>query len=449
MFAGLVAACGSSSETPDRVVADGPSVPASLADAGPPPPPYPSDVTSLRLRRSIVVRYEPRLDAKQIGTIEEGTRVGWKRAAVGPGCPRWIEIEPRGWICDKYLEPTNKPPAGEAFPKLGPGEIVPGVYGKVVGSGAIAHKGKTTRRLAGSVTVRKMADVTVGGRKYWKTSTGEIVPASQISLHTPSPFSGVKVEGLPIAWAQSRKDMTSKVSVRDTPDAKAKIVDKIAQRTIVTPLETQGGFVRIGDGRWVAAADLHVARASDPPDDQEGDARWIDVDLDEQVAVAYEGRRPIYATLVSTGNPKWATPAGVYRIWLKFDETDMNGQMGDEQPYSVATVPWTMFFARDFAFHTAYWHDRFGEARSHGCVNVSPIDARWLWEWASPDVPAGWSMSGGIVERPGSLVKIHSAAASAPEYRGYAKVVHEARLAHQPAPEAVEPESVVVPDAVP
>src|SRR5215470_210363 len=201
-----LAACGGPEAGVPAGVDAAPSAAAAPPDAPPPPPPYGPEVTSLRLRRSIVVRFEPRADAKQIGTVEEGTRVGWKRAAAGPGCPRWIEIEPRGWICDKYLEPTTKPPAGEARPKLAPGEIVPGVYGKVVGSGAIATKGKTRRKLAGAVTVRKIADVVVGGRKFWKISTGELVPAGQIAVDTPSSFAGVKVDALPLAWAQSRKN---------------------------------------------------------------------------------------------------------------------------------------------------------------------------------------------------------------------------------------------------
>ena len=107
----------------------------------------------------------------------------------------------------------------------------------------------------------------------------------------------------------------------------------------------------------------------------------------------------------------------------------MNGQMGDEQPYSVATVPWTMFFAKDLALHTAYWHDRFGEPRSHGCVNLSPSDARRLYHWSSPDLPLGWSMAHGRPETPGSIVRIRSKAVPAPELVGYAKRVYEERLA--------------------
>jgi hypothetical protein len=430
----VAAACAApSSAVEDAATRPAPGGPD--AAPGPPVPAYPAEVTSLRLRRSIAVRFEPRADAKSLGTVEADTRVGWTRAAPGgPGCPRWIEIRPRGWVCDKYLEPTTKEPAGDGRPHLEADEIVPGVYGKVVGAGAKAYKGvagvksgRAARTLAGAVTVRKIEDVTVGGRAYWKTSSGELILAGKIAPHVPSRFAGVRLGGraLPMAWAQSRKNLTAPVIVLAGPDAKARPVAKLAPRTVVTPLEASGAFTRIGDSRWVARADLHVAPAGEPPGDLEPDGKWIDVDLDEQVATAYEGRTPIYATMVSTGQPKWPTAPGVYRIWLKLDETDMNGQMGDEQPYSVATVPWTMFFARDLGFHTAYWHDRFGEARSHGCINVAPLDARWLFDWAEPDLPPGWSMANGIAERPGTLVKIHSAAAPAPDYRGYAKVVHE------------------------
>jgi hypothetical protein len=384
------------------------------------PPPYGPEVLSLRLKRSIVVRFTPDIASpKAYGTVEAGTRVGWTSAATGPGCDRWIEIAPRGWVCDKYLEPTPLPPAGVVLPRVEDGQLVPGVYGKVAGTG---------------VTVRKVGEVKVGARTYWKIAGGKKIDARKIRIDVPSTFAGVWIDGmrLPFAWAQSRKLLKAEVEVRGAADARAPVIAKLAPRTLVPVEETSadGGWARIGEGRWVALADLHVARESPPPDDLRGlDERWIDVDTDEQVLVAYEGRRPVYATMVSTGSRKWPTAPGIYRIWLKFSETDMNGQMGDEQPYSVATVPWTMFFAKDLGFHTAYWHDKFGEARSHGCVNLSPIDARTLYEWAPPDVPLGWSMSHGLFERPGALVKIHGAATPAVEYRGYAKRVYEARAA--------------------
>ena len=392
-------------------------------------PPYGADAISVRLKRSISVRFLPDRDAKSLGTIAENTRTGWRRAAAGAGCDRWIEIEPRGWICDKYLEPSRKPAAGTEFPQLEEGEIVPGEYGRVTAQGARtfasakdATRGKLGRRLAGAVTVRKMEDVTVHGRGYWKTSSGELIPATRIAPHKPSSFGGVMDPVLPMAWAQSRKDLSARLPARSGPEDNAPVVAQFLPRTVGPILAERPGRAEMAEG-WLRRADVHVARPVEPPDEVGLDERWIDVDLDEQVLVAYEGRRPVYATLISTGKPKYPTPEGIYRIWLKYAETDMNGQMGDEQPYSVATVPWTMFFARDLGFHTAYWHDRFGEPRSHGCVNLAPRDARWLYFWAAPDVPSGWSMVQGIVERPGSLVRVRSSQVPVPDHRGYARYV--------------------------
>ena len=84
------------------------------------------------------------------------------------------------------------------------------------------------------------------------------------------------------------------------------------------------------------------------------------------------------------------------------------------------------------ALHTAYWHDKFGTPRSHGCLNLAPWDARWLYFWSDPWVPPGWSMTAGIVEAPGSIVRVRSAKAPAPPVRGYAIRVNEARA--QPTP---------------
>jgi hypothetical protein len=439
-FLALTTACSRTHDNEPRV--DGGGAEASPAPE-PIPPPYGPEVKSLRLKRSIVVRMGPSTDAKAIGTIAQDIRVEFIGASTGKGCPRWIEIKPRGWVCDKYLEPSRKAPAGVELPKLKPGEIVPGVYGKVAADGAKSYKseadvraGKAAGTLAGAVTVRRMAEVVVDGRTFWKTSSGELIDSRKISPDKPSQFQGVVpgaegVPALPLAWVQSRKTMTKPVAVYDGPDQGAKMVRKLDARTVVAVIgEPAADAARwqIAESEWVDRADLHLARRTDPPPGTRPDERWIDVDLDEQTLVAYDAAgAPAYATLVSTGNPKWPTQQGVYRIWIKFAETDMNGQMGDEQPYSVATVPWTMFFAKDLALHTSYWHDKFGEPRSHGCVNLSPKDARWLYFWATPDVPIGWSMAHGVVEAPGSIVRIRSAATPDPPFQGYAIRVYEAR----------------------
>jgi hypothetical protein len=439
----LAAACGGKREPERQQVAS--SVAPPVVEAPPAGPEgFAADVASLRLKRSIVVRYKPDENAKPIGTIAQDTRVRWTGVSFGPGCARWVEIEPRGWVCDRYLEPSKKPPAGVELPKLKPEELVPGTYARVVAGGVDAFKTvddvkkrKVARHLIAAIKVRKVDDEVIGGKLYWKTTEGEFVEYAKLSLLEPSTFVGVRLgdEGvppLPLAWAQARRDMGVYVKVYAAPGGP--FMRSLKPRTVVAVAEASedGRWQHIQAGEvsgWIATDDLHVARVAAPPALNAAGEKWFDVDLDEQVVVAYEGEQPVYATLVSSGSKKWPTAPGLYRIWIKFAETDMSGQMGDEDPYSVATVPWTMFFARDLAFHTAYWHDKFGEARSHGCLNLSPKDARALYFWATPEVPAGWSMAYGIVEEPGATVRIRSKAVPSPDLMGYAKRVFEARLA--------------------
>jgi lipoprotein-anchoring transpeptidase ErfK/SrfK len=70
--------------------------------------------------------------------------------------------------------------------------------------------------------------------------------------------------------------------------------------------------------------------------------------------------------------------------------TTMDGNTASDGNYSIQDVPWTMFFHKSFALHGAFWHDSFGRVRSHGCVNLGPSDARWLFEWTTPVLPEGW-----------------------------------------------------------
>jgi lipoprotein-anchoring transpeptidase ErfK/SrfK len=50
--------------------------------------------------------------------------------------------------------------------------------------------------------------------------------------------------------------------------------------------------------------------------------------------------------------------------------------------YYLQGVPYFMTYYGSLGFHGAYWHDDFGSPVSHGCVNMSPADAKWLYDWA-------------------------------------------------------------------
>jgi hypothetical protein len=80
-----------------------------------------------------------------------------------------------------------------------------------------------------------------------------------------------------------------------------------------------------------------------------------------------------------------------------------------EEPrrFWIDEVPHTQYFAAPFALHAAYWHEDFGSAKSAGCINLSPRDAAWLFEWTEPRVPDGWSgaIAGGAMGK-GTLVVV-------------------------------------------
>jgi lipoprotein-anchoring transpeptidase ErfK/SrfK len=142
----------------------------------------------------------------------------------------------------------------------------------------------------------------------------------------------------------------------------------------------------IGPHQWINQIYVGKVAPSARPEGVAPGAAWIEVDLFEQTLAAYMGDRMVYATLVSSGLRGWDTPPGLSRVWLRVKMGKMSGAYNRPDYYFLEDVPWSMYFNRDVALHTAYWHDGFGYKRSHGCVNLAPLDAKWLFEWAPEDV---------------------------------------------------------------
>jgi len=143
-------------------------------------------------------------------------------------------------------------------------------------------------------------------------------------------------------------------------------------------------WYQIGDAEWVKQT--QVAKVLPVERFEAIDTeRWFSIDLYEQVVIAYEGEKPVYATLVSSGMEAWSTNEGLFHVYIRYPRTVMTGAYGQPDFYYLEEVPWTMYFDDDIALHGAYWHDGFGYRRSHGCVNLSITDAKLLYEWAAPE----------------------------------------------------------------
>ena len=131
--------------------------------------------------------------------------------------------------------------------------------------------------------------------------------------------------------------------------------------------------------------------------------RWIRVDLSEQIVVAYEGKTPIRAFVISSGLSRTPTVTGEFHIKTKVKAQTMTGGSGAYY-YNLPNVKWVQYFYQEYAFHGTYWHNDFGRPKSHGCINMTNADAKWLFDWAGPtwDGKTVWFNSS--KDNPGTLV---------------------------------------------
>jgi hypothetical protein len=112
----------------------------------------------------------------------------------------------------------------------------------------------------------------------------------------------------------------------------------------------------------------------------------IIVDRSEQKLYAYSGEELFMETAISTGLELTPTPRGTFTIFKKTPSRYMQGPLPnliDQQVYDLPGVPWNLYFTEGGAvIHGAYWHKSFGRPYSHGCVNMTPEEARTLYVWA-------------------------------------------------------------------
>jgi hypothetical protein len=153
-----------------------------------------------------------------------------------------------------------------------------------------------------------------------------------------------------------------------------------------------------GDMLWINAAAFKPLTPEDiTPIHPDVKNKKIAVHLLQQTLSCYEGDSEVYFCRVSTGpkvtdevgNPtgQWFTPVGQgHTIWRKLISQHMTSRY-TENGYDTPAISWTTLFTVDgAAIHSTYWHNNFGTPRSHGCVNVLPEDAKWIFRWTEPEV---------------------------------------------------------------
>lgn len=116
----------------------------------------------------------------------------------------------------------------------------------------------------------------------------------------------------------------------------------------------------------------------------------IVIDLEHEMLYAYDGDTLFMEQAISTGLSETPTPRGTFSVFYMTPSRYMQGPIPDisSQAYDLPGVPWNLYFTVDgAAIHGAYWHDHFGQAWSHGCVNLPPEKAKELYLWADLGTP--------------------------------------------------------------
>mgnify|MGYP001791418761 CR=1 FL=1 len=121
--------------------------------------------------------------------------------------------------------------------------------------------------------------------------------------------------------------------------------------------------------------------------------QWVDINLSNQtltvvgiVVYEYEERRfsqssqAVFSSLISSGKPGYETPTGQYFVYSKQIAADMQSAPGAAEPYYAPAVPYVLWFNGSYSIHGANWHNNFGRAVSHGCVNLPMSAAAWVFQ---------------------------------------------------------------------
>ena len=254
---------------------------------------------------------------------------------------------------------------------------------------------------------------TAEGRTWLLSTDQTVVPADRVRAFKPSVFHGTRLGAevrLPLAWIRGKA--RSKVRRNEASALEKTTADwPLRSHVGLTGARVTEGGVRYletrerdaaGSPLYLAEADATVVELPEKPRFAlRPGQKTIYISITQGTLLAYEGLTPVFTTLISPGaggipvkgrNPvrDSTTPLGIYTVTFKDRAATMSPEKGDNRSFWIADVPYTQYFNPPFALHASYWHERFGEPTSAGCVNLSPLDAQTMFEWSDPPVPADW-----------------------------------------------------------
>jgi hypothetical protein len=293
----------------------------------------------------IDLKLKPDENSQSVGVLYENAVVPWIKEVVGTRPyfinQRWVET-PEGYIYSPYLQPVRNQP-NKPVSELGISSLGSGMWVEVT------------------------------------------LPYADVILENePSSHSWVEALvdlGQPVRLLYGQVFWVDRI--RTTDDG------RVQYR--VNP-NYYGGL----DMMWVSASAMRPITIDElQPISPEIENKRIVVDVIHQTLSCFEDDREVFFCRVSTGakfdaygNPveKWSTPLGKHRISRKYISLQMSGGTTGAG-YDLPGIGWTSIFVTGgVAIHSTFWHNDFGVPRSHGCVNVRPEHAKWIFRWSTPYV---------------------------------------------------------------
>ncbi len=238
--------------------------------------------------------------------------------------------------------------------------------------------------------------------------SGNIQPVKTL-LNAPTPHLNIPANGLlaeisvPYTDAHEKPDKTSKVAYRMYYETTHWV------KSMVTGKDGQSWYT-VRDDKWdklyyARAEHIRIMTAEElAPISAEvsNKNKRIEVQLENQLVIAYENNLPVFVTPVSTGGifraGTYSTPKGAFITYYKRPSRHMAAGDLAASGFDLPGVPWVQYLTESgISFHGTFWHNDFGRPRSHGCINLSTSAAKWLYRWTSPIVPVHKEFSFGGV----------------------------------------------------
>jgi len=226
----------------------------------------------------------------------------------------------------------------------------------------------------------------VESKVVYQIGPGEYIRGDHVSRISTSTYRGVlfsETPKHPFGW------VLTTVNSYVTPGYDQPMTNYVYYRYQIVQIydvEKVGDFewYMVGPGEWIEQRQVAVIWPDkEKPAGVEGN-KWISINLFEQTIAAYEEGELIFASMVSSGLRGWWTRPGVFQVYKKYMADGMQGAFEADLSdfYYLEDVPWVLYYDDDRALHGAYWHNNFGWQQSHGCVNLSIADAKWIFDWA-------------------------------------------------------------------